>query len=207
MKLAYLDVGLATPGPAVVALHREMVNSAHDAMDFARDSGLFSRAVVPTGLYAYHPSGMEVGGITWYRMLPGFEGSDPISMTTAILLVCDLLDDVAAEQPVLVGWGQGALVALAAGLLRADAVGSVACCDIPIAHVRLLPRAVLDVPAAPTLLLAATSPHRRPELEEVEKLLSSRKIATTTWSWSGEGTQRDLERALASRIGRWMADE
>jgi pimeloyl-ACP methyl ester carboxylesterase len=184
-----------------------MVNSTDDALGFVRESGLFGRAVVPTGLYAYHPSGMEVGGTTWYRMLPGFEGTDPISMTTAILQLCDLLDDVELEQPVLVGWGQGALVALAAGMLRPDAVGSVACCDTPIAHVRLLPTAVLDAPARPNLLLAATGVHRRTELEEVERLLSGHKIAATTWCWPGEGTQADLDRALAGRIGRWMDHE
>ena len=207
MKLAYLDLALDSPGRAVVALHREMVRNTDDAVGFVRDSGLFSRAVVPTALYAYHPSGMEVGGTTWYRMLPGFEGTDPISMTAAILQVCDLLHDVEVERPVLVGWGQGALVALAAGLLRADAVGPVVCCDTPIAHVRLLPMAVLDVPVAPDLLLAATGVHREPELAEVEKLLAGHKIAATTWCWSGEGTQRDLDQALASRIGRWIDHE
>jgi hypothetical protein len=46
-----------------------------------------------------------------------------------------------------------------------------------------------------------------PELEEVEKVLSRRKIEADTWRGPGEGTQRDLDPALASPIGGWMDHE
>jgi hypothetical protein len=155
--------------------------------------------------------GDVVGGGDRVRALAGPACGRPRRLTTpprgGALAYLDF--DLNSPGPAVVALHreQGALVALAAGLLRADAVGSVVCCDTPIAHVRLLPLAVLDVPAAPDLLLAATGVHRESELEEVEKLLASHKITMTTWCWSGEGTQRDLDQAVASRVGRWMDHE
>ncbi len=52
------------------------------------------RVVLPFGDYAFYPSGMEVGGLCWYRLLPGYEGTDPISLAKAVVQVGDLLDDL-----------------------------------------------------------------------------------------------------------------
>ena len=204
MKLAYLELDLGSAGPPAVVLHREGITSTVPAVEFARESGLFGRVVVPTGEYAFYPSGMSIGGTCWYRVLPGFEGTDPISLTTAVVEVADLIADVALDQPVLVGWGQGAVVALAAALWRPGSVRSVVCVDAPRAHVDLLPRAVLDAPSPPPVLLAATDGPRRAELGGLEEFLTARLVATTTWQWAGEGTPRDLDEALADQIGKWM---
>jgi pimeloyl-ACP methyl ester carboxylesterase len=147
---------------------------------------------------------MSIGGTCWYRILPGFEGTDPISLTTAVVQVADLLADVALDRPVLLGWGQGAVVALAAALWRPGSVQSLVCVDASRAHVDLLPRAVLDAPSTLPVLLAATDGPRRAELEGLEEFLSGRKVATTTWQWAGEGTPHDLDEALAEQIGKWM---
>jgi pimeloyl-ACP methyl ester carboxylesterase len=204
MKLAYLDLALDSAGPPAVLLHREGISSTADAVAFATGSGLFSRAAVPTGEYAFYPSGMSIGGTCWYRILPGFEGTDPISLTTAVVEVSDLLADLALDQPVLVGWGQGAVVALAAGLLQGGAVGSVVCVDAQLAHVALLPPAVLACADPPAVLLAATDASAGSDLERQQDLLATHKITSTTWCHEGEGTPEDLEKALADRIGRWL---
>jgi pimeloyl-ACP methyl ester carboxylesterase len=207
MKLAYLDLPLDTPGPAAVLLHREDINSTKDALAFGRGSGLFSRLAVPTGEYAFYPSGMSIGGTCWYRILPGFEGTDPISLTTAVVEVADLLRDLALDRPVLVGWGQGAVVALAAGVWQTGTVRAIVCVDPSLSHLELLPPAVLGVPAPPPVLLVATGADLAPELERQEKFLASHNIGATSWCWSGEGTEAALDAALADRIGRWIAHE
>jgi pimeloyl-ACP methyl ester carboxylesterase len=207
VRLSYLDVPLATPGPAAVVLHREGVNSTAEAVAFATGSGLFSRVAAPTGEYAFYPSGMTVGGTCWYRILPGFEGTDPISLTTAVVEVADLLADLALERPVLVGWGQGAVVALAAGLWQPDAVGSVVCVDARMAHIELLPSAVFDGTHHPPVLLAATEAGRAPELAREAELLAGHNIVSAIWCWPGEGDRADLDQALADRMGRWLDDE
>ncbi len=78
--------------------------------------GLGGRLVVPFGDYATTPSGMEVGGPCWYRSLPGGAGTDPLTLTRAVVQVSDLLDDAGLDRPVLMGWRQGAAVALGVGL-------------------------------------------------------------------------------------------
>jgi pimeloyl-ACP methyl ester carboxylesterase len=207
MKLAYLDLSLGDAGPAAVLLHREGINSTADVVGFAQESGLFSRAAVPTGDYAYYPSGMSIGGTCWYRILPGFAGTDPISLTTAVVEVADLLGELALDQPVLVGWGQGAVVALGAGLWPGGTVGSVVCIDPSVHHLEQLPPAVLAAPGHPPVLLMATDAALSAELERQEKVLASRNIVVTSWCWSGDGADDGLGRAVADRIGRWVDHE
>jgi pimeloyl-ACP methyl ester carboxylesterase len=207
MKLAYLDLPLDAAGPPVVALHREGINSTAHAEKFATGCGRFSRVAVPTGDYAFYPSGMSIGGTCWYRILPGFEGTDPISLTTAVVEVADLLADLGLDRPVLIGWGQGAVVALGAGLWRGDAVGAIVCVDAWTAHIPLLPSSVLATAPAPPVLLAATDASFAPELDRQRDLLAGHEIAGTTWCWSGEPAQDVLDKALADRIGRWLDDD
>ena len=99
--------------PAVV-LHREATPPERDA-EVARATGVVGRTVTPFGDYAYYPSGMAIGGICWYRLLPGYAGHRPISLAKAVVQVCDLLDTTAMERPLLAGFGQGAVVALGVG--------------------------------------------------------------------------------------------
>jgi pimeloyl-ACP methyl ester carboxylesterase len=211
MKLAYLDLALDSSGPPAVLLHREGIASTAGAIEFAQGSGLFGRAAVPTGEYAFYPSGMSIGGTCWYRMLPGFEGTDPISLTTAVVEVADLLEDLGLDRPVLLGWGQGAVVALATGVWRSDAVGAVVGVDPSLRHLELLPPAVLAAPSPPPILLVASGAAQAPALEQQEKLLASHNIGVTSWCWSGEGTGEEMKEAfdrdLADRIGRWMDHE
>jgi pimeloyl-ACP methyl ester carboxylesterase len=207
MKLAYLDLALESSGPPALLLHREGITSTADALAFAQGCGLFGRAAVPTGEYAFYPSGMSIGGTCWYRMLPGFEGTDPISLTTAVVEVADLLDDLGLDRPVLLGWGQGAVVALAAGVWQSGAVGAVVCVDPNVRHLELLPPAVLAAPGPPPILLVASGAAPAAALEQQEKLLASHNIGVTSWCWSGEGTKDDFDRDLADRIGRWMDHE
>jgi pimeloyl-ACP methyl ester carboxylesterase len=207
MKLAYLDRPLDAPGPAAVLLHREGINSTKDVLEFAHRSGLFSRLVVPTGEYAFYPSGMSIGGTCWYRILPGFEGTDPISLTTAVIEVADLLGDLALDRPVLVGWGQGAVVALATGVWQTGAVRAIVCVDPSVSHLELLPPAVLAAANPAPVLLVAADAEKASELERQEKFLASHTIGVTSWCWEGEGTKLDFDQALADRIGRWMDHE
>jgi pimeloyl-ACP methyl ester carboxylesterase len=211
MKLAYMDLPLDASGPPAVVLHREGVNSTERVAEFATGCGLFSRVAVPTGEYAFYPSGMSIGGTCWYRILPGFEGTDPISLTTAVVEVADLLADLALAQPVLVGWGQGAVVALGVALWRGDAVGSVVCVDARTAHISLLPPTVFASAHPPPVLLAGSEASLEPELEKQQELLAGHGVASTTWCWSGEATpsvlDAALDKALAARIGKWLDGE
>jgi hypothetical protein len=207
MKLAYLDRALDTPGPAAVLLHPEGINSTKDVLAFAEESGLFSRVAVPTGEYAFYPSGMSIGGTCWYRILPGFEGTDPISLTTAVVEVADLLADLALDAPVLIGWGQGAVVALAAGVWQTGAARSIVCIDPWLSHLELLPPAVLAGPGAPPILLIATDAELAPDLERHVKFLARHNIDASSWYGPRAGTKGDLDRALAERIGEWIDHE
>jgi hypothetical protein len=207
MKLAYLDLPQDKPGPAAVLLHREGSTSTKEVLEFGEGCGLFSRLVVPTGAYAFYPSGMSIGGTCWYRILPGFGGTDPISLTTAVVEVADLLAELALDGPVLIGWGQGAVVALAAGVWQAGAASAIVCIDASVNHLALLPAAVLDAPDPPPVLLVATEAAREAELDRPEKFLAGHTIRASRWCWSGDGTRADFDAALAARIGRWIDHE
>ncbi len=156
MRLAYRDTAAVEPGSPAVVLHGAGTASADDLTRVALASGAVGRVVAPFGDYAYTANGMEVAGICWYRILPGFAGTDRISLAKAVVQVCDLLDDLDLGPPVLIGWGQGGVVALGSGLLRAAAVESVVCVDVDPVHVELLPASVWADGAPPRVLLAAS---------------------------------------------------
>jgi hypothetical protein len=203
MKLAYQDMAAAEPGVPAVVLHREGMTSVDGPTGVARATAGVGRVVVPYGDYAYYPSGMEVGGICWYRVLPGFAGTDPISLAKAVVQVCDLLDDLQLHRPVLMGWGQGGVVAVGAGLLRAGQVGSVVSVDAPVGHFELLPARARAAEARPPLLLAATDPSDGPVLDQQQGVLSGGRNPIT-WSGPVEGTCEDKDKALSVRIGQWL---
>jgi pimeloyl-ACP methyl ester carboxylesterase len=206
MKLAYQDAPSAGPGVPAVVLHREGMTSIDGPMGVALASTGVGRVVAPYGHYAYYPSGMEVGGICWYRVLPGFTGTDPISLATAVVQVCDLLDDLDLDRPVLIGWGQGGVAALGAGLLQAGRVGSVVSVDAPAGHVALLPARALDADHPPPLLLAATNPSGEASLHELQTQLGGRGPTPTTWCCSVNGSPEDQDKAVAERIGLWLEE-
>ncbi len=111
--------------------------------------------MVPFGDYATTPSGVEVGGPCWYRSA-GDAGTDPLTLTRAVVQLADLLADVGLDRPVLVGWRQGAAVAVGAALLAPMATGGVVAVDVPSAHLCLLPVALSVAVGAPPVLLAVT---------------------------------------------------
>ncbi len=205
MKLAYRDTPAAGPGPTVVVLHREGTASSIDGLaEVVRAGGTVGRVVAPVGDYAYTASGMEVAGVCWYRILPGFAGTDPISLAKAVVQVCDLLDDLALEQPAIVGCGQGGVVALGAGLLRAGTVGSVTCVDAVPEHVGSLPAAALAAATRPRVLLGATDPGAGPTLDRLVAQLRGHGIDAVDWLWSEEEEGKDRDEAVARRLGSWL---
>jgi pimeloyl-ACP methyl ester carboxylesterase len=117
--------------------------------------------------------------------------------------VCDLLDELELEEPVLVGWGQGGVVALGAGLLWEGATASVVCIDPAPGHVALLPAAVWASGAPPRLLLVGTADGTT-MLDETQALLGHHRIVASAWRWSGEQGGEDADPALAQRIGDWL---
>jgi pimeloyl-ACP methyl ester carboxylesterase len=211
MKLAYQEVAAQSPGAPALVLHREGMKTIDEPIGVALASAGVGQVVAPYGDYASYPSGMEVGGICWYRVLPGFAGTDPISLATAVVQVCDLLDDLDLERPVLIGWGQGGVVAVGAGLLRAAHVGSVVSVDAPPSHLELLPARALSphagaTQAGPPILLAATDPAAGPTLHQQQRVLGGRGTALSTWCWSADGSAAERDKAVAERIGEWLGD-
>jgi pimeloyl-ACP methyl ester carboxylesterase len=190
VKLTYLDHPSPTgspEAPTVVAVHREALTGAaglEELVATVRQAGA-GRVVTPVGHYAAYPSGMEIGGTCWYRILPGYAGTDPISLATAVVQLGDLLDDLAAGQPgaaapAVVGWGQGAVVALGAGLLEPGRVVSVACVDAVDAHLGLLPERCFDRPARPPVLLVSAAAGGDGERDRCRATLAERKVSAQT---------------------------
>lgn len=160
MKLTYLPVPADGPGPGAVLLHAQGGVRVDDVVAFARRAGLSGPLAVPFGDYSITPSGMEVGGLCWYRDLPGNAGTDPLTLARAVVQVGDLLSDLsepsgpsgppdpagspggAAGETLLLGWRQGAAVAVGAGLLAAHGLGGVVAVDAPAAHLARLPAAL-----------------------------------------------------------------
>lgn len=204
MKLSYFDLPGSGAGPPAILLHREGATAPADAVAFAGRPSPFGRTVVPSGLYGYYPSGMSIGGTSWYRILPGFEGTDPISLTTAVVQVCDLLDDLALDDAVLAGWGQGAVVALVAAAQRPGVVQRVVSVDAALAHLKLVPRGAWSPGSGCPVLLVASSQDALNELDPTATLLGERKFVTTTWWWAEAGSRDEFDQALAECIGRWM---
>jgi pimeloyl-ACP methyl ester carboxylesterase len=182
-------------------------------------SGAAGRVVAPFGDYGFTASGMELAGICWYRTVPGHAGADPLSLARAVIQVGDLLDDLALDDLALIGWGQGAVVALGLGLHRRDRVASVVGVDAPAAHVEALPAGVLSEPVAPPVLLIGTEDdpvtHQRdpgqPDAAgpdgavDAEACLRAHGIAVTGWRWTG-GSDEERDKAIAEQIGRWLGD-
>ena len=216
MKLAYLDLVGVGEGPPAVVLHREASTGAEPSVAALRRAGA-GRVVAPYGGYAYYPSGMEVGGVCWYRVLPGFSGTDPISLTTAVVQVTDLLDDLDLDRSLLVGFGQGAVVAVGAGLLRPDRVGWVVGVDPWPGHLALLPQACgasgrpagsggADA-AGPQVLLAGSSPGAADTVAASAAVLAGRGADAVTWCPPREfddPTGRDAT-SLADALDHWWS--
>jgi pimeloyl-ACP methyl ester carboxylesterase len=210
MKLAYRDLPPTAAGRPAVVFHSEGVPSTDRPTGIALASGAVGRVVAPFGDYAFYPSGMEVGGICWYRAVPGTDTADPISLTKAVVQACDLLDDLDLERPALIGWGQGGVVALGAGLLRSGQVGSVIAVDVPSAHLGLLPPAALAAAGVPPVLLAASRPGGEATVADQQARLGHHAVTTSIWHWSGEGaggeSGDERDKAVAERIGQWLTD-
>jgi pimeloyl-ACP methyl ester carboxylesterase len=215
MKLTYRDLPSTSAGRSVVVFHPEGVPSVDRPIGIALASGAVGRVVAPFGDYAFYPSGMEVGGICWYRGVPGTGTADPISLTKAVVQAGDLLDDLDLDRPALIGWGQGGIVALGAGLLRAPEVASVMAVDAPSAHLGLLPPSALAADVAPPVLLAASRPAGEATVADQQARLGHYGIDASIWHGSGEdagGEDADEEhadqrdKAVAERIGEWLTN-
>ena len=206
VKLAYLDRATGSTGDPVVVLHREGVAPLDEAARMADRLPATGRVILPFGDYAYYPSGMEIGGLCWYRVLPGFEGTDPISLTKAVVQVGDLLDDLDLDHPVLTGSGQGGVVALGAGLLARRAGTSVVCVDAPAAHADLLPAALLAPDPDARILLLAGGPDAGGGLGRMRDLLDAHGIHADTWCWSGDGSRDEGDQAMADHAVEWLQE-
>jgi pimeloyl-ACP methyl ester carboxylesterase len=206
MKLAYRDFPSPSSGPAAVVFHAEGPSSIDRPTRLAESSGAVGRVVAPFGDYAFYPSGMEVGGICWYRAVPGSTSADPISLTKAVVQATDLLDDLALDRPALIGWGQGGVVALGAGLLRPNRVGSVICVDAIPAHLQLLPPAALAAADAPPVLLASTGAAGEQTVADQQDRLGRHGIVASIWHWTGDDGAEERDKAVAERIGEWLTD-
>ena len=148
---------------------------------------------------------MEVGGICWYRVLPGFAGTDPISLAKAVVQVCDLLDDLALDRPVLDRLGSGRRGRLAPDSSEPERSARWSCVDAPLGHLELLPGRALAAANRPPILLAATDPSGGPILDQQQRVLSGAGAAPTIWC-RVEGSPDDQDKAVAERIGRWLED-
>jgi len=207
MKLAYRDFPSPSSGPPAVVFHAEGPPSIDRPTRLAESSGAVGRVVAPFGDYAFYPSGMEVGGICWYRTVPGSTSADPISLTKAVVQATDLLDDLGLDRPALIGWGQGGVVALGAGLLRPGRVGSVIGVDMVPAHLELLPPAALATTDAPPVLLMATDPTGEQTAADQQERLGRHGIVASVWHGTGDDqTADERDKAVAERIGQWLTD-
>jgi pimeloyl-ACP methyl ester carboxylesterase len=206
MKLTYRDFPSASRAPPAVVFHAEGPPSVDRPARLAESSGAVGRVVAPFGDYAFYPSGMEVGGICWYRAVPSSTAADPISLTKAVVQATDLLDDLALDRPALIGWGQGGVVALGAGLLWPGRVDSVVCVDMVSAHLELLPPAALSTAEAPPVFLAATHPAGGQTTADQQARLGRHGIDASIWHWTGDDGDDERDKAVAEQIGLWLTD-
>lgn len=217
MNLAHLDLAGGS-GPPAVLLHREAATAAQGSLEALRQGGVAGRVVVAYGGYAYYPSGMEAGGVCWYRVLPGYDGTDPISLATAVVQVGDLLDDLDLERALVVGFGQGAVVAVGCGLLRPDRVGWVVGVDPWPGHLPLLPpapgaleprRAAGGDEGRPAVLVAGSTSLAAAAVGACAATLAERGVAAATWcppSEPGDPAAADAA-ALGGALRRWWRAE
>ncbi len=206
MKLAYRDVPATAPGEPAMVLHDRGVASVDRVTALAQASGAVGRVVAPFGDYGFTASGMELAGICWYRTVPGYAGADPLTLAKAVVQVGDLLDDLELDAPALVGWGQGAVVAVGAALLRPDRVASVTCVDIPPAHLEALPTRLLAPAAPPPVLLMGGDDDGDAGTGRVEDWMVGRGLTPSRWGGPDGGDEEDRDKVIAERIGRWLGD-
>ena len=181
-RLVYRQLDTGGPGPDVLALHAE-AQRVDVVLSLLGAAGA-RRVVAPYGDWSITPSGMAQGGLCWYRHQPGVPGADPISLTRAVLQVHDLVVGLGAAAPrALVGFGQGAAVALGVGRLLPDRIDAAACVDLPEDHVAALPPAPCDGDAGGGG--AAAGP-----------------LTVARWSTGDAGDRA----ALVARLARWLSE-
>jgi len=215
MKLAYRIIepeGESAPstGASGVLLHGQGGVPIDQMVALARGSGLDGRLVVLFGDYATTASGMEVWGPCWYRSLPGGAGTDPLTLTRAVVQVSDVLADadVGLDRPVLVGWRQGAAVAAGVALHVPDAVGALVALDVPASHLALLPASLSVEDAAPAVLLVDTSSADDADIEVAGRELRRRGVVPEEWRLSdGDGNpagDRENDDLVAGAVARFI---
>ncbi len=198
MKLSYLVLDGAEPAPACVLVHGQGGVPVEEMAAFARRAALEGPLVVPFGNYATTSSGMEVGGPCWYRSLPGGAGTDPLTLTRAVVQVSDLIADAGLDRPVLVGWRQGAAVALGAALFDRGAMAAVVAVDVPAAHLALLPAALSAEEGVP-VCLATTGAD-----EEAAAGLGVARDELARRGLPADVAERDNERAAADAAAGFL---
>lgn len=208
MKLAYRVFEPEEAGPAAVLVHGEGRVPVDELTAFARECGLSGDLVVAFGDYATTSSGMEVGGPCWYRTLPGGAGTDPLTLTRAVVQLADLLADVGLDRPLLVGWRQGATVAVGAALLAPMATAGVVAVDPPSAHLCLLPAALTVAVGAPPVLLAVTGSVEGVDVVAALQELTRRGMTAEVVHGPGvagsEAADIENDDAIAEEVGRFV---
>jgi pimeloyl-ACP methyl ester carboxylesterase len=209
VKLAFRTVEAEGDGAGAVLVHGQGAVPVDELIAFARRGGLTGPLVVPFGDYATTASGMEVAGPCWYRSLPGDAGTDPLTLTRAVVQLTDLMSESALDRPVLVGWRQGAAVALGAGLLAPLATAGVIAVDVPSSHLCALPAALSVGGAAPPVLLAASGAVDGVDpASAVDELGRRGMVAEVVSGPAGKGSDavvRENGEALADAIGVFVA--
>jgi pimeloyl-ACP methyl ester carboxylesterase len=208
MKLAYRVLEAEGAGPSAVLVHGQGGVPIDELTAFARRCGLSGDLVVPFGDYATTASGMEIAGPCWYRSLPGDAGTDPLTLTRAVVQLADLLADVGLDRPVLVGWRQGATVAVGAALLAPMSTGGVVAVDIPSAHLSLLPAALTVAIGAPPVFLAGSGSVEGADAVVALDELTSRGVAAEVGHGSdlagSEATDGQNDGAMTDAVGRFV---
>ncbi len=201
MNLAYLRLdGPDLSSPPGVVVHGQGGVPVDRMVAAARGAGVDGPVVVPFGNYATTASGMEVGGPCWYRSLPGDAGTDPLTLTRAVVQLADLLADVGLERPVLFGWRQGAAVALGTALLDPAGAAAVIAVDPPSSHLGLLP-AALSVRSAPPAALVTTGEEDELDPSAAAGELARRGMPTTTLVSQGEDGVAGVAARFLSETG------
>ena len=208
MKLAYRVIPAEEAGPGAVLVHGQGGVPIDELTAFARRCGLGGTLVVPFGDYATTPSGMEVGGLCWYRSLPGDAGTDPLTLTRAVVQLADLLADAGLDRPVLVGWRQGASVAVGAALLAPMATAGVVAVDVPSAHLSLLPAALTVAVGAPPVLLVVTGSTEGVDPGAALDELTGRGLTAVIGHEPdvarSEAADRENDEVMAEAVGRFV---
>jgi pimeloyl-ACP methyl ester carboxylesterase len=208
VRLAYRVVDAEGAGPSAVLVHGQGAVPVDALCALARRGGIGGTLVVPFGDYATTSSGMEVGGPCWYRSLPGGVGTDPLTLTRAVVQLADLLAEVDLDRPVLLGWRQGAVVAVGAGLFAPGATAGVIAVDVPPTHLALLPAGLSVSVGAPPVLLAMTG-----RVENVGPMVAADELAKRGVTAqvrrlpdaAANGGNGENEEALAEVVGDFVA--